>query len=250
MTDSPPLPTPAAPTRRPRIGIPLDSENGGGYSAFPWYALRQNYCAALVAAGAVPVLLPHHPELVADYAEMLDGLLIAGGAFDIDPALFGAPERHATVTLKSDRTAFEFALVQTLLAQKKPMLGICGGQQLLNVVLGGTLIQHIPDAVANALAHEQPNPRTEPGHLVEVVENSLLHRITGQHTFPVNSAHHQAVDAVGPGVVVTATAPDGVVEAIEYPAVPFCLGVQWHPEYHISGADKDIFTAFVAACGA
>jgi putative glutamine amidotransferase len=127
------------------------------------------------------------------------------------------------------------------------VLGICGGQQLMNVALGGTLIQHIPDEVAAALAHEQPNPRTEPGHKVRVAKGTLLHEITGTEELAVNSAHHQAAKDVGAGVVVNATAEDGVIEGIEHPGYRFCLGVQWHPEYLISPGDGRILAAFVAA---
>ena len=119
---------------------------------------------------------------------------------------------------------------------------------LLNVVLGGTLIQHIPDAVPNALAHEQPGPRTQPGHEVSVVPGTLLHEITGSDRLAVNSAHHQAVAEVGAKVVVCARAADGVIEAVEDPRRRFCLGVQWHPEYRIGPGDGAIIEAFVAAC--
>ncbi|MBF0332303.1 MAG: gamma-glutamyl-gamma-aminobutyrate hydrolase family protein [Alphaproteobacteria bacterium] len=230
------------------IGITLDSEEPGGYSKLPWYALRKNYCEAVVAAGGMPILLPHEPELAAGYLDLIDGLLITGGAFDVDPALFGAATRHATVILKARRTAFELAALRGALDRDLPVLGICGGQQLLNVVLGGTLIQHIPDAVPDCLAHEQPNPRTEPGHDVLVSPGTLLHRIAGRERLSVNSAHHQAALAVGPGVVVDALAPDGVIEGIEVLGRRFCLGVQWHPEYHIDPADRAIFDAFVGAC--
>jgi len=129
----------------------------------------------------------------------------------------------------------------------KPLLGICGGQQLLNVALGGTLIQHIPDEVPGALAHEQPNPRDQAGHEVQVTANSLLHRICGAGRLAVNSAHHQAVGAPGDGVRVNAVAPDGVIEGIEAPDRRFCLGVQWHPAYAVSAGDPAIFAALIAA---
>jgi putative glutamine amidotransferase len=103
--------------------------------------------------------------------------------------------------------------------------------------------------VPGALAHEQPNPRTEPGHSVAVAPGTLLHRITGAAELAVNSAHHQAVKDVAPGMVVDAVAADGVIEGIEDPRHRFCLGVQWHPEYAISRGDEAIFAAFVAACG-
>lgn len=232
---------------RPIIGITLDSEPAGGWSKMPWYALRQNYCDSVARAGGLPFPLPHEPDLAAAYLAKIDGLLITGGAFDVDPALFGAGTRHATVKTKDRRTAFEYAITKGAIEADKPILGICGGQQLLNVVLGGTLIQHIPDEVPNALAHEQPNPRTEPGHNVQVVAGTLLHRVVKALELPVNSAHHQAVKTVGPGIVVNATAPDGVIEGIEDPRRRFCLGVEWHPEYSISPGDDLIFDAFIRA---
>lgn len=232
---------------RPLIGLTLDAEPAGGWSKLPWYALRQNYFDAVVAAGGLPVALPHEPELAADYAQGLDGLIVTGGAFDVDPALYGAKETHASVTTKDRRTRFEWAITRRALDRDLPVLGICGGQQLLNVVMGGTLVQHIPDSVADALAHEQPNPRTEPGHDVAVKPGSVLHQITGVLSLPVNSAHHQAVDRPASGLTVSARAADGVIEAIEDPARRFLLGVQWHPEYAISTGDRRIFGAFVEA---
>jgi len=235
------------PMRSPIIGITLDWEAPGSYSKLPWYALRENYVSVLVDRGAIPFLLPHEPELVDRYLERIDGLVVTGGNFDVDPACFGAATRHRTVMTKDRRTAFELAMTQKAHTQDLPLLGICGGQQLLNVALGGTLIQHIPDAVKNALAHEQPNPRDEPGHDVAITQGTLLHRITGTRRLAVNSAHHQAVDMVSGNVVVNATACDGVIEGIEDPTRRFCLGVQWHPEYLISEGDGKILSAFLAA---
>jgi putative glutamine amidotransferase len=233
---------------QPVIGLTLDHEPPGGYSkTHPWYALRENYCEAVAEAGGLSVLLPHEPERAGDYLALLDGLIVTGGAFDVDPALFGAKAKHATVALKERRTAFELAICQAALAKNLPVLGICGGQQLLNVALGGTLIQHIPDEIKNALAHEQHNPRTEPGHTVAIAPNTLLHRVTQMAEMPVNSAHHQAVKDAAPGLVVDAVAPDGVIEGIEDPKRRFVLGVQWHPEYRLSEGDRRIFAAFITA---
>jgi putative glutamine amidotransferase len=231
----------------PVIGLTLDHEPAGGWSKFPWYAIRENYCEAVRHAGGLPVLLPHEPDAAALYLDRIDGLIVTGGGFDVDPALFGAASRHPTVTTKDRRTAFELAAARGALAREMPVLGICGGQQLLNVALGGTLIQHIPDEVPGALAHRQPNPRNEPGHDVRVVAGTLLHRITGAERLAVNSAHHQAVKEAGPSVVIDAVAADGVVEGIEDPRRRFCLGLQWHPEFEISEADQRIFRAFVEA---
>lgn len=238
------------PRPAPIIAFTLDSEEAGGWSKMPWYALRQNYCASVADLGAVPVCLPHELERVERYLDLIDGLVVTGGAFDVPPELYGDTNVHETVQTKNRRTAFEFAMARGCVERNIPILGICGGQQLLNVVLGGTLIQHIPDSVKDALAHEQPNPRTEPGHSVTVTEGTLLHRIVGTAQFAVNSAHHQAVAMPAPGMLVDAVAEDGVIEGIELPTDrhPFCLGVQWHPEYHVTPHDTKIFEAFVAAC--
>ncbi len=235
------------PKTKPIIGVTLDSEPPGGWSKLPWYALRENYMDSLSDAGAAPVALPHLPGRAETYLDLIDGLLITGGAFDVDPAMYGGGAKHETVNLKQRRTRFEWAITTAVLNANLPVLGICGGQQLLNVILGGTLIQHIPDAVPGALAHEQPNPRDEPGHDIKIKEGTLLRQIVGKATMAVNSAHHQAVDMVGPGVVVSAQAPDGVVEAIEHGGYRFCLGVEWHPEYRVDPADPLILNAFVSS---
>jgi putative glutamine amidotransferase len=233
---------------RPIIGVTLDCEQPGGYSKYPWYALRQNYADAIIAAGGLPIALPHDAALAADYLDRIDALVVTGGAFDVDPSLYGDADMHATVTLKEGRTAAELALTTGALARELPVLGICGGEQLLAVALGGTLIQHIPDSIEAALEHEQPNPRHEPGHAVSIRSGTLLHRIVGASEMRVNSAHHQAVRDPGPSAVVNAVAPDQVIEGVEDTRYRFCLGVQWHPEFFIDPGDRRIFDALIAAC--
>ncbi|MGE0754066.1 MAG: gamma-glutamyl-gamma-aminobutyrate hydrolase family protein [Alphaproteobacteria bacterium] len=231
------------------IGITLDYEEGGdNYSKMPYYALRENYCSSVSRHGTVPVPLTHELACVDSYAAMIDGLIITGGAFDVPPELYGESNIHEKVSLKDQRTRFEWGITQKMLDLKKPILGICGGQQLLNVVLGGTLIQHIPDTVPNALEHEQKNPRSEPGHDVAIIKGTLLHKVVGSDTMAVNSAHHQAVAELGNDCVVNARSSDGVIEGIEWPDHPFCLGVQWHPEYEVTPADQKIIVAFLEAC--
>ena len=234
--------------RRPLVGVTLDAEAAGGWSRFPWYALRANYLDAVAEAGGLPVALGHLPALADATLDAIDALVVTGGAFDIDPSLYGEGERHATVSLKAARTEAELALVRGALARDMPVLGICGGMQLLAVALGGTLIQHIPDSVPDALAHEQPNPRDEPGHEVGVLAGSLLHRLTGADILAVNSSHHQAVRSAGTAIV-SAVAADGVIEAIEDPGRLFCLGVQWHPEFRVDPGDSRLFAALVGCCG-
>ncbi len=231
---------------RPLIGLTLDAEPAGGWSKYPWYALRQNYTAAVAASGGLAVALPHDPDLAEAYLGRLDGLIVTGGAFDVDPALYGDGERHETVALKSGRTTAELALLRGALARNMPVLGICGGQQLLAVALGGTLIQHIPDTVADALEHEQKIPHDRPGHEVSITPGTLLHNLVGAR-MQVNTSHHQAVREPGRSVV-NAVAPDGVIEGIEDRGQKFCLGVQWHPEFFADAGDKAIFSAFVEAC--
>ncbi len=239
---------------RPMIGVTLDSEAGGGtgpasYSAYPWYALRTNYTASLAEAGGLPVALPHHAALADEMLDAIDALVVTGGAFDVDPALYGAGDRHDTVVLKRERTAAELALLRGAIERDMPVLGICGGQQLLAVALGGTLIQHIPDGVADALPHEQPNPRHEPGHTVRIEPGTLLARIVGATEMRVNSSHHQAVRDPGRGRI-NARAPDGLIEGIEDPERRFCLGLQWHPEFAIDPGDRRVFAALVSAAAA
>lgn len=233
--------------KRPVIGLTADAEDAGGYSKLPWYALRQNYAGAVARAGGLPMVLPHEADLADAYLDGIDGLIVTGGAFDVDPAMFGAASRHDAVVLKPGRTDFELAMTRGALARNMPVLGICGGQQLLHVVLGGALYQHVPDEAPSDIPHEQPNPRTEPGHDVIVAPSTLLAKIVGADRIAVNSAHHQAAKDCPEGMVISGRAPDGLIEAIEAPAYRFCLGVQWHPEYSISPADDAILSAFVKA---
>jgi len=232
---------------RPLIGITLDWESAGGYSNFPWYALRENYCDAIADAGGVPITLPVLKKNTVSYLEVVDGLVITGGNFDVDPILFGENNRHEKVSVKPRRTNFEFAITQGAIHKNLPILGICGGQQLLNVVLGGTLIQHIPDEIKDAVPHEQPNPRDQAGHIIKVKPNTKLYEIVQSDTMSVNSAHHQAVKEIAKDVIVNAIALDGVIEGIEVPSKRFCLGVQWHPEFTIDPGDMKIFSALIDA---
>ena len=234
-------------TKKPIIGVVLDHLDESEYSGFEHYVLRKNYFDVITQAGGVPIALLYHPEFADTYHKMIDGLLIAGGDFDIDPAHYGEAISSDRVACKTMRTEMEISLTKQCLESKKPILGICGGEQLLNVILGGSLIQHIPDSIPDCLEHEV-KPYDDIAHEVAVSENSLLHKITGKTTLGVNSSHHQAVKACGSDVVACAYAPDGVIEAIAHTKHPFCLGVQWHPEYHVTESDVAIIKAFLSAC--
>ena len=146
---------------RPVIGLTLDAEQPGGYSKYPWYALRRNYMDAVAAAGGLPVALPHDPARTADYLDHIDALLVTGGGFDVDPSLYGDTARHATVKLKENRTSAELALVRGALDRDMPLLGICGGQQLLAVALGAPgRGGSDPSAKPGAAAESRLTPQT------------------------------------------------------------------------------------------
>lgn len=236
-------------SQKPLIGLTMHFDSKGTYySELPWCALRENHCTTVMDAGGIPLGLPYDVDAIDTYLNTIDGLIVTGGNFDVDPKYYGEAIQSGHVTPMDQRTKFEFEITQKALARNMPVLGICGGEQLLNVILGGTLIQHIPDDVPNAHQHEQPGTKTVSGHTVDVVENTLLSQcVQGQKTLHVNTSHHQAVKDTGPGVVINAHAPDGIIEGIEHPDYKFCLGVQWHPEFSISPADDMITKAFVTA---
>lgn len=234
-------------SKKALIGITFDAQDPGGYSQYPWYALRENYCNAVINAGAIPFPLTHDLDLTDDYLSLIDGLLITGGGHDVDPKLYGVSKIHPTVKLKPRRTLFEKDMATKVLQKNLPLLGICGGEQILNVALGGTLIQHIPDEVPNALDHRQSQKRDEASHGIKIEKGTLLHQIVGTEELFVNSVHHQAVKDPAPGVIVNARASDGVIEGIEAPGYRFCLGVQWHPEFTITPEETLIFKAFIKA---
>jgi putative glutamine amidotransferase len=183
---------------------------------------------------------------------MLDGVLLTGGG-DVDPVLYGE-ERHATVEdAEPGRDEFEIDLARRALEADLPLLAICRGAQVLNVAAGGTLVQDIPSAVTTDLAHSVQEPKDCVAHPIHITRGSRLHNALGAKvdaacTCRVNSRHHQSVGKLGAGLAASATAPDGVIEAIEALDSTFCIGVQWHPEnFWRSGEFRPLFDAFVAA---
>jgi len=216
---------------------------------------RPDYLAALREAGAeVRELSPGADVLPAALAT-LDGVLLTGGP-DVRPSLYGAPTTHPTVEINDPRDAYELPLAKAAMAAGLPLLAICRGVQVLNVAAGGTLIQDLPSERPGGLAHSITTPTTAIAHDVTVTPGSRLADVfapalSQDGRLEVNSRHHQAIDIVAPGFVVSAVAPDGTIEAIEASARGFCVGVQWHPEnFWRTGETASLFQSFVTAAAA
>jgi putative glutamine amidotransferase len=208
--------------RRPLIGI--TSANLAGENGVTTIVNRP-YVDAVLAAGGLPVVVPVlDPDDADDVLATIDGLCLTGGS-DVDPARYGAVAVPECYGIDPARDAWEVALLERVAL---PVLAICRGMQVLNVTAGGSLIQHLP-AVTDLVHSDRPR-KAELVHDVEVVAGSRVHAVLGTTSLGVNTLHHQAVDAVGDGFVVTGRAPDGVVEAIEPTDDRPILAVQWHPE--------------------
>src|SRR3954469_19301929 len=223
--------------RRPRIGVTACSR-------------VDDYVESVKRAGGEPIVLSDGDDPAA-VLDRVDGVLLTGG-LDVDPARYHeAP--HPTTETAPERDRFEIPLTQEAVRRDVPLFAICRGVQVLNVAEGGTLIQDIPSAVTSQLRHAIDVPKDAIAHDVAIAPGTRLAAalVAGANTSaacPVNSRHHQAVDTVAPSFVVSATSPDGVVEAIEKPDAAFCVGVQWHPEnFWRSGEFKPLFDAFVEA---
>ena len=230
--------------KNPIIGITFDFENSGGYSKFPWYAIRENYLTCLYKFGAIPFPILHENSLNNTLLKVLDGLVITGGNFDINPKLY-SENIGGSRNIKDKRTNFEIDIFQKFLRTSKPILGICGGEQLMNVASGGSLIQDIDQSIQTTIFHEQQNPRNEVSHEISITRNSKLYNIVKSEKIKVNSAHHQSVNSLGKDFVSSASASDGIIEAIEHVKHPWCIGLQWHPEFLITKADIAIINDFI-----
>lgn len=213
--------------------------------------LNQFYARGILEAGGLPVLLPvlASPRAVEEYAGRLQGLLLSGGG-DVAPSCFGEEPLAGSGEITPERDEQELELVRRLVAAGKPCLGICRGCQVLNIALGGTIYQDLPSQVPGALKHMQQAPRWYATHSVQVFPGTRLHGFYS-NLEKVNSFHHQAVKDVAPGLVVSARARDGVIEAIEA-REGFLVGLQWHPEamWQRDRSHLRPFRALVEAAGA
>jgi putative glutamine amidotransferase len=223
-------------SKRPIIGV-----------AWP----KADYVASLEQAGAeVRELRPGRDD-VSTTLRGCDGVLLTGGA-DVDPGEYGDADRHPTLELDPIRDRYELEIARTALDRDMPLFAICRGAQVLNVAAGGTLVQDIPSQQPTDLTHSLTVPKDSLAHDIAVAPASCLSvlmapRLDRKGHMAVNSRHHQSVRDVAPGFVVSAAAPDGVVEAIEKPGARFCLGVQWHPEnFWRSGEFRSLFDALVS----
>lgn len=211
-----------------------------------------DYEESVRRASGDPRVLNRATDRPADVIAGVDGLLLAGGG-DVHPALYGETPHPTFSAAEDGRDGYEIELVNRALEADLPVLAICRGMQLLNVARGGTLIQDIPDEVGRAVKHVVREPAVSIAHDVWITSSSVLEqliraRIGDSDTCAVNSRHHQAPKKLGDGLVATATAPDGVVEAIEDPNRRFCIGVQWHPEnFWRTGEFRELFEALVEA---
>ncbi len=226
----------------------------------PLIAIAQNrrmsdYMESVRRAGGEPVEVAAGGESPEHLLARVDGVMLTGGG-DVDPMLYGDAPHTTFQPAEPDRDAFEIALTRAAIAANVPFFAICRGMQLLNVAMGGTLIQDIPSQVPGALEHSVPEPRAHVAHEVWVAKGTRLSELLADtmedgETCHVNSRHHQSVAKVAPGFEVTATSPDGVVEAMEMPGAVFCIGVQWHPEnFWRTGEFRSLFEGFVAAASA
>lgn len=203
--------------------------------------LQRTYVDAVAAAGGVPVLLPPVEHGATEALDALAGLVLTGGA-DVDPARYGEEQHAETAGLRPDRDSWELDLCTEALARDLPVLGVCRGLQVMNVALGGTLTQHLPDAVGND--HHRPQVGVFGGVRVRLAPGTGLAELLGGE-LAVRCHHHQAIDRLAADLTPVGWAPDGTVEAVELPTRRFALGVQWHPE-----EDRDdvrLFTALVTA---
>ena len=215
---------------------------------------KPDYLEALTRADADPFVIAPDRDAISTVLDRCDGLLLTGGA-DVEPRRYGESIRYDNLKLDPTRDEYEIALIQAALARDVPILAICRGIQALNVAAGGTLVQDIPSEIATPVSHKGDRPEAAPAHDVAIHAGThaarlLEARLDGDGRVAVNSRHHQAVKNVAPGLVVSAVAPDGIVEGLEQPSAPFCVAGQWHPEnFWSTGEFAELFRGLVNAAG-
>lgn len=239
-------------SRAPIIGITADWVTAAPFRE-PTVFLHQRYYREVERAGGVPLILAPvaSPRTINRLVDQVDGLVISGGDFDIDPSYYGEKPIAQLGNIVPERTEFELGLTQRALRRDLPILGICGGAQAINVALGGSLYQDIAIQIPSAGSHQLGALKETGGHRIQLQSGTLLARAIGKRAVEVNTTHHQAIKIVGKGLVVNARAADGLTEGIESIRHHFVLGVQWHPEVLAPRRtdQRRIFSCFTAACG-
>lgn len=242
-------------TRRslPVIGISADfADVARPANGEPILYLAERYYKAVEQAQALPIVLAPlaSGEAIRQTIDRLDGLIISGGGFDIHPSYYGEKPIRELGVVKAHRTEFELEVATAALKLNLPVLGICGGAQALNVVMGGSLYQDIRAQRPDSIEHQRSDGNTSSGHLVTICSNTRLRAIVQRPKLEVNTTHHQAIKGLGKSLIVNAVANDGVTEGIESTRHRFVLGVQWHPEVLAPRrlAQRKIFAAFISAC--
>jgi putative glutamine amidotransferase len=220
-------------SKRPIIGCTTYHKVVAQANPIEIYGLMPSYIEAVKAAGGIPLLIPLglSDEDLQTIFDRIDGVLLPGGG-DIEPSYYNGQAHIKMWGIDEERDRTEFFMVRTAVQQQKPLLAICRGIQVFNVALGGTLWEDIPSLIPEAITHDNlpGQPRNFLSHTVEVQPGSRLARQLNLSSTWVNSLHHQAVRDLAPGLVATACAPDGLIEAAEVPDHPYAIGVQWHPE--------------------
>jgi putative glutamine amidotransferase len=227
--------------RAPIIGITTETNDQNEY------VLPAEYVQAVRHAGGIPLLLPPGEPNLPALLELVDGLILSGGG-DVDPFHYGSNGHPAVYLIDRARDEMELALARAAATGDLPTLGVCRGAQLINVALGGTLVEHLPDEIDNTIAHRM-EPRGAIPHAVTITLGSRLAQVMSEEIVVGASWHHQAIRTPGPGLQVVASAADGTIEAVELPGHPWLLAVQWHPEI-TAGEDpvqQRLFDALVGA---
>jgi putative glutamine amidotransferase len=225
---------------KPWIGIPTRD-----HAASETIGQIRHYLDAVVEAGGIPLLIPttYSSSLVSHYLGRIHGVLLPGSPTDIDPSHYGAQPHPKLGKLYPERESTDFQLLKHAEESNLPVLGICFGVQSLNVFRGGRLVQDVPSEVHNAVIHDEST------HKVRIENGTLLSKLAGVTDLEVNSFHHQSVERPGTNLRVVATAPDGVIEAVEDVSGRFVVGVQWHPErgWRENEFSRRLFSAFIQA---
>lgn len=236
----------------PVIGISTNflTVDKGKFLGMERIYVNKDYVDAVNKAGGVPLLLPpvEDAETVCRYVRLCDGFILSGGG-DINPALYGEIPHPKLEEFHSTLDRSQWLLTQEILRADKPLLAVCRGVQLLNVVQGGSLWQDISAIDHPVMLHSQFSPRGDLFHPVDIAQDSILHRLFGDKLV-VNSFHHQCLKDPGKGLEITATAPDGIIEAVEMPDHRFVIGIQWHPEMLLTASDTmlPLFRQLMLAC--